>query len=242
METHFTLFPCLPPELRTMIWLSSLSPRVLEITSDCLTQPSELDFWYLFHVALPVAFRVCHESRTTVSRLYVKHGPQLLNADLDIFYMDAVPEHHYIPHLFNDLLIPVGAKRVAFKLPREIEPTLDDQALYKVDLLYFKKMLELMPSLKRVFVVLDVEDMPFRSSRYGSCDLRNKRMQMEFFGQRQRVWGGKGQLPALCGGLCGELPEVEDKLQGWDVPEVKAVFGWRHIEGVLTSCGKENER
>jgi hypothetical protein len=99
-------------------------------------------------------------------------------------------------------------------------------------------MLEIMPSLKEVTIVLDIEDMPFHSSHPRNMRTPGKRM--EFFEKHPRSerngWGGRGQLPAVVEPKRaeGELLRVEERLRGWDVENVRVVFGWRHVEGVLT--------
>jgi hypothetical protein len=102
MAKNFTFFPLLPPELRTMIWLSSLEPRILEITSLPNRTPHSQ---FLFRAHLPAAFYICRESRATVDHLYVAqklHPAQTshimrINTELDIFYFDTSPEPRFIP-------------------------------------------------------------------------------------------------------------------------------------------------
>ncbi|KAK0102580.1 hypothetical protein ONS95_006190 [Cadophora gregata] len=88
ITTKFTVFPKLPLEIRQMIWVLSLEPRIIEI---CIGDASD----FYSKAKLPAALQVSKESRGTVNSQYslcfgsTSYPAQtLFNFNLDTLYFD----------------------------------------------------------------------------------------------------------------------------------------------------------
>lgn len=127
-EKSFTLFGKLPFEIRTLIWHATLKPRVVNILYKIGSNLSPITS----SVGLPIALKVCHESRSIIIPLYPKHfGSVLLpprirvNFELDTVYL-ADRKIDFVASFFSILsqaeLDGIQYFAVNSKLCRAIEP------------------------------------------------------------------------------------------------------------------------
>jgi hypothetical protein len=97
----FTVFPNLPLELRCLIWEKTCEPRIVEVSYE--------DDGFSSLSSVPMALRVCKESRDTVIHSYplcfgsIFYPPKIrFNFTLDTLYIDNKIEED-IPHFFSTL-------------------------------------------------------------------------------------------------------------------------------------------
>lgn len=151
---RFTLFNSLPPEIHFIIWRLSLSSRVVEILASVVCTG------FYSQAALPVALRVCRESRQVVEAFYPSCFGSFLqpervrfNFDLDILYLDISQEEEGLHHLFGVL------KEIELTRLRYVAidyAYLADVLDLHLTIAALKRALKAMTDLKELIVVHDI--------------------------------------------------------------------------------------
>jgi hypothetical protein len=213
---NFTKFPELPPELRELIWRTTLQPRVIEIDyDDCEGFRSR---WK----AYPIALRVCKESREAVIGSYplcfgsIFHPAQIrFNFSMDTVYLNFdYDAEDYIPHFFNVLKDHEirGLKYMA--IPSSVE----DEVGYMDNI---ARAVESLSGLQSLSVVYDVEDMRLDGRCLSGCGADHA---MDLFEKLP----DELQDPKL---KINELPNPPEphllNPEFWKLSVCHRVYGWR---------------
>ena len=226
----FSLFTELPIELRQRIWQLTLEPRVLEI------QYKREKCQFFTKAAIPVALRACQDSRAAVAYLYpmcfditINQPSIVFNGSIDILYFDSCLGPELTKFVLS--LRKADLSRIQFVAVHRLIDLGEDDEKSEDGLFYLTKASKVMPNLKEVMIVLELDDDHHdHGVPYGTGPMKL---------YKKIPW----ELAEFCGhgdGLhcddedgaseCGEMPDMSELLKGLDSSNVRNVWGWRPTE------------
>jgi len=229
-HTSFTLFQKLPLELRQIIWELSLESRVVEV------EFSETRGFFT-RVPIPVALRVCRDSRHAVGAAYpvsfgnILYQPRILfNFSLDTLYFDQAIQNQFLHFLAT--MKTEEVKKISFvAIDSDIE--FDEEHWGDAYIDCFKALCNVAPSLPALKEALLVQFIPHASQ--DDIPIGNGTMQL-FEEWPHEVWSYHwcdpddeffGFPDYVCDEHVLEEPHQLSGLKDLRRVKTRSVWGWR---------------
>lgn len=227
----FTLFPKLPIEIRQICWKLSLAARVVEVRFN-------RTHGFFTPIKIPVALRVCKDSRDAVKNLYplcfgtVVHEPAIVfNFSMDTMYLDADLGPEVVPFIYSwkgfeaQNIQSLAVDRYLDDYIEEWGSGSDFEGIKVI-----QQATHHMPALKEVFLVVKLDDF---WHDHGFPEGDGDIVLMESFSHdlQQYMYHECWHLDDEDGeSECQELPDLEPFLKNFQAPVKSAIWGWRPTE------------
>jgi hypothetical protein len=218
----FTVFPNLPLELRCLIWEKTCEPRIVEVSYE--------DDGFSSLSSVPMALRVCKESRDTVIHSYplcfgsIFYPPKIrFNFTLDTLYIDNKIEED-IPHFFSTLRErEISSLRFLAIDGYFVGPT------SQYDVAFISNMRRAVKSLTGLKELLVVFDLTVMTSRTLGCGADHFLELFDDLPKELQEQNHKLHIDPL---PCPEDLEKQE-FHLWEAPVCRPVYGWRRCPVAL---------